>query len=518
MQPFRAQRTHLTNQRTILQGYTVFSIPVGIIFRPPAYKVENLDTRDYLGKAQVIAATEAADLSTGFPGARNAAAPAGISEPSDVAQTVPTRSKTSAGRLERTEREGGPTVAAGNGGKAKLRRSQTSKPSLASTSTVSAAPKADPSTRKPVRPIGAPPSKSKEAHGADIEEAGSSASPSRPPPLVASAIPPALRSRGRSNTAPSKRLGLVHSQSFSARQPAITSDAFFSTPAPSRPATRPPPLDLGLLRPPASPRHRRSASSPALLSAELVRLTTTVDESSRFAQLQREAVQDQPATRETIGTALATAAGPVYPPSSNTRVEALQLQTAPSATPPPPSASIEARDILVSALTLLRTESPPLMRTHRTPDIDPPALARSGSDAHQLGSAPQNQLPGGQAAGPPSQLIFGSNGHAAQSASVEGLSRLKPTMQKIRVKLHWGNEVRAMVSEMVRSMLLSRDFDHSGRSDMREADPPLLSQSLQPDASLDMLHQHVATKLGLDAAFHLTCVGDEKTTPVSVRW
>lgn len=442
-----------------MQGYTVFSIPVGIVFRPPAYKVENLDTRDYLGKAQVIAATEAADLSTGFPGARIGTAAPGISETSDVAQAVPTRSKTSAGRLERTERAGGPTVAAGNGGKAKLRRSQTSKPALVSTSTASTAPKADPSTRNPVPKIDAPLSQSKEATGADSGEAGSSASPSRPPPLVASSIPPALRSRGRSNTAPSKRLGLVHSRSFSARQPAVTSDAFFSPPAPSRPATRPPPLDLGSLRPPASPRHRRSASSPALLSAELVRLTTTVDEPSRFAQLQKEAVQDQHSTRETTGTALATGTGAVYPSSSNTHVEALQLQPAPTATPPPPStASIKARDILVSALTLLRTESPPLMRTLRTPDVDPPALARSGSDPHKIGSVPQNQLPGGQAGSPPSQPIFGRSGNAAPSASVESLSNLKPTMRKIRVKLRWGNEVRAMVSEIVRSMLLPHNL------------------------------------------------------------
>lgn len=443
--------------RTALQGYTVFSIPVGIVFRPPAYKVENLDTRDYLGKARVVAATEAADLFTGFPGARNAVAISGVSEPSDLAQTVPTRSKTSAGRLERTEREGGPTMAAGNGGKPNLRRSQTSKPSLASVSTLSATPEADPSTRSPVPPIGAPLSRSKEANEAGIGEAGSSASPT---------ILPATRVRGRSNTAPSKRLGLVHSRSFSARQPAVTSDAFFSPSAPSRPTTRPPPLDLGLLRPPASPRHHRSASSPALLSADLVRLATTVDEPSRFAQLQEEAGKEHHPTRETTGTALPTAPGAVYPSSSNVPTEVIQPQPARSAPPPPPStASME--DILVSALTLLRAESPPLMRTHRTPEIDPTALARSGTDSYKSGSAPQNQLPGGQAAGPPSQTVFGRSGSAAPAASVEGLSRLKPTMQKIRVKLHWGNEVRAMVSEIVRSMLLPRDLSLSGCCGMR---------------------------------------------------
>lgn len=375
---------------------------------------------------------------------------------------VPTRSKTSAGRLERTERENGPTMAAGNGGKAQLRRSQTSKPALASTSTVSSASKADPSTRNPVPPTVPPLARSKDANAAVTEEAGSSATSSRPP-LLASSIPPALRSRDRSNTAPSKRLGLVHSRSFSARQQAVISDAFFSPSAPSRPTTRPPPLDLGLLRPPASPRHRRSASSPALLSAELVRLTTTVDEPSRFAEMQKEAVQEEHSTRETTGTAPAIAPGTVYPSSSTTRVEALGLQTGPSATPPAPStASIEARDILVSALTLLRTESPPLARTHRPPVVDPPALARSGSDAHQIGSVPQDQLPGGWATGPPSQSIFGRSGNAARSLCMESvpLRDMTPKMQKIRIKLRSGNEVRAMVSEFVRSMLLPRHSYH----------------------------------------------------------
>jgi len=35
-------------------GYTVFSIPVGIVFRPNPNKIKNLQTKDYLGKARLI--------------------------------------------------------------------------------------------------------------------------------------------------------------------------------------------------------------------------------------------------------------------------------------------------------------------------------------------------------------------------------------------------------------------------------------------------------------------------------
>lgn len=50
------------------QDYTVFSIPVGILFRPDEAKVRNIAARDYLGKARLIAATDAADINTGFGG------------------------------------------------------------------------------------------------------------------------------------------------------------------------------------------------------------------------------------------------------------------------------------------------------------------------------------------------------------------------------------------------------------------------------------------------------------------
>ncbi|ORY02953.1 hypothetical protein BCR34DRAFT_591764 [Clohesyomyces aquaticus] len=51
------------------EGYTVFSIPVGIVYRPNEAKVKNLKTKDYLGKARLVAASDRANAFTGFAGA-----------------------------------------------------------------------------------------------------------------------------------------------------------------------------------------------------------------------------------------------------------------------------------------------------------------------------------------------------------------------------------------------------------------------------------------------------------------
>ena len=43
-----------------MQGYTVFSIPVGILYRPNDAKVKNLKTKNYLGQARLVAAVNRA--------------------------------------------------------------------------------------------------------------------------------------------------------------------------------------------------------------------------------------------------------------------------------------------------------------------------------------------------------------------------------------------------------------------------------------------------------------------------
>jgi PB1 domain len=51
------------------EGYTVFSIPVGVVYRPNDAKVKNLRAKDYLGKAKLVATTDNSNAFTGFTGA-----------------------------------------------------------------------------------------------------------------------------------------------------------------------------------------------------------------------------------------------------------------------------------------------------------------------------------------------------------------------------------------------------------------------------------------------------------------
>ncbi|PGH27368.1 hypothetical protein AJ80_00846 [Polytolypa hystricis UAMH7299] len=51
------------------EGYTVFSIPVGVVYRPSEAKVKNLKTKEYLGKAKLVAASDRNNAFTGFQGA-----------------------------------------------------------------------------------------------------------------------------------------------------------------------------------------------------------------------------------------------------------------------------------------------------------------------------------------------------------------------------------------------------------------------------------------------------------------
>lgn len=50
------------------EGYTVFSIPVGVLYRPSENKIKNSATKDYLGKAKLVAATDSREAYTTFTG------------------------------------------------------------------------------------------------------------------------------------------------------------------------------------------------------------------------------------------------------------------------------------------------------------------------------------------------------------------------------------------------------------------------------------------------------------------
>ncbi|KAJ8696253.1 hypothetical protein PTI98_006135 [Pleurotus ostreatus] len=50
------------------EGYTVFSIPVGVLYRPSEKKLKNSVAKDYLGKAKLVAASDPGDAYTEFTG------------------------------------------------------------------------------------------------------------------------------------------------------------------------------------------------------------------------------------------------------------------------------------------------------------------------------------------------------------------------------------------------------------------------------------------------------------------
>nr|QHW03302.1 NADPH oxidase complex component NoxR [Flammulina velutipes] len=50
------------------EGYTVFSIPVGVLYRPSEKKLKNANAKDYMGKAKLIAASDPGDAFTTFTG------------------------------------------------------------------------------------------------------------------------------------------------------------------------------------------------------------------------------------------------------------------------------------------------------------------------------------------------------------------------------------------------------------------------------------------------------------------
>jgi len=72
-----ARREKITDDHNVIddaiqeraEGYTVFSIPVGVIYRPSEKKLKNSVTRDYMGKAKLVASSDPNDEETSFSGA-----------------------------------------------------------------------------------------------------------------------------------------------------------------------------------------------------------------------------------------------------------------------------------------------------------------------------------------------------------------------------------------------------------------------------------------------------------------
>ncbi|KIM78245.1 hypothetical protein PILCRDRAFT_824726 [Piloderma croceum F 1598] len=72
-----ARKEKATEEHTVIddaiqdrgEGYTVFSIPVGVLYRPSENKLKNSKTKDYMGKAKLVTASDENDQFTTFTGA-----------------------------------------------------------------------------------------------------------------------------------------------------------------------------------------------------------------------------------------------------------------------------------------------------------------------------------------------------------------------------------------------------------------------------------------------------------------
>ncbi|KAF9404677.1 hypothetical protein BGZ94_004013 [Podila epigama] len=111
---WQATREKQTKEHDILdqalrdkgQDCTVFTVPHGVLYRPPESKVKNSKKKDYLGNSKVIAAIDASDSFAGFQG--KSAWQVQMSGPTNVAAAEEPRPMTPPNGLQRraTERVG----------------------------------------------------------------------------------------------------------------------------------------------------------------------------------------------------------------------------------------------------------------------------------------------------------------------------------------------------------------------------------------------------------------------------
>ncbi|KAF7321556.1 P-type phospholipid transporter [Mycena kentingensis (nom. inval.)] len=101
-----ARRVKATDEHNVIddaiadrgEGYTVFSIPVGVLYRPSEKKLVNAKTKDYMGKAKLIAASDSRDTTVGFSGSdrmNQGITPTGVFLDNEVGQLA--RANTRAG-------------------------------------------------------------------------------------------------------------------------------------------------------------------------------------------------------------------------------------------------------------------------------------------------------------------------------------------------------------------------------------------------------------------------------------
>ncbi|PCH36733.1 hypothetical protein WOLCODRAFT_28725 [Wolfiporia cocos MD-104 SS10] len=98
-----ARREKVTEEHNVIddaiqdrgEGYTVFSIPVGVLYRPAEKKIKNSKTKDYMGKAKLVAAEDATEAYTEFTGVARMRQATGdgaaLSRSATVANATPSR-------------------------------------------------------------------------------------------------------------------------------------------------------------------------------------------------------------------------------------------------------------------------------------------------------------------------------------------------------------------------------------------------------------------------------------------
>ncbi|KAH9006595.1 hypothetical protein EDB86DRAFT_2875032 [Lactarius hatsudake] len=85
------------------EGYTVFSIPVGVLYRPSENKLKNAKTRDFLGKAKLVASENPNEAYTTFTGVtrlRQGVSPQNVFVDNDPADEVSLSRAATLGRLK----------------------------------------------------------------------------------------------------------------------------------------------------------------------------------------------------------------------------------------------------------------------------------------------------------------------------------------------------------------------------------------------------------------------------------
>ncbi|GAA6053340.1 hypothetical protein JCM3770_004120 [Rhodotorula araucariae] len=440
-------------------GYTVFSIPVGVLFRPSDTKLQNLETRDYLGKAKVIAATNSNDLFIGFSGVKKLAATAGVVPPEGFVQISkpcarPKRSNTGDGRLE------SPLVGDANEpssakarirGLRKLGRSQTTKvtpsapSSFTGTATVSRSFTAGSPPSRPT-PLPTPPSSTDGAQDAPQDEP--QVHPQPPKDLL----------HARSN---SSGLNGMHGQRYPDRGGTARTDGFYVPSRPSRPVGVSP--DLTHLAPPAplSTRRGHQPAPLAPLTGSNARARPAAGQPpervaswTRGQRLGHERAQSSPS---------ALPSTPRYPAPARTPVPAPARTPVPAPARTPAPAPAPAAPRSPTALAYAADEDSDDGGEHR----EPFALARyagvARSATRQLVESRGAAAPGGggHARRPGGVKMLASEmrealrleavpkaQHGSNAANSGKREREKSAMggsaSKIRVKLRYQGEIRAL--------------------------------------------------------------------------